>query len=63
MFILEHYVASKLFAAVCEAFRNSYLDKEFPNKVTVHRVVTKFRDRGCVCKRKHLLVVCFVSSF
>jgi hypothetical protein len=32
VFILEHYFASKLFAAVCEAFSNAYPDKEVPNK-------------------------------
>jgi hypothetical protein len=32
VFILEHYFASKSFAAVREAFRNAYSDKEVPNK-------------------------------
>jgi hypothetical protein len=31
-FILEHYFASKSFAAVREAFSNAYPDKEVPNK-------------------------------
>jgi hypothetical protein len=43
LFILEHYVASKSFAAVREALSNAYPDKEVPYKTTVHRVVTKFR--------------------
>jgi hypothetical protein len=32
VFILEHYFASKLSAAVREAFSNAYPDKEVPNK-------------------------------
>jgi hypothetical protein len=35
MFILEHYFASKSFAAFYEAFSNAYPDMEVPNK-TVH---------------------------
>jgi hypothetical protein len=49
VFILEHYFASKSFAAVREAFSNVYPDKEVPNKTTIHRLVTKFRDTGSVC--------------
>jgi hypothetical protein len=48
MFILEHYLASKSFAAVREAFSNAYPDKEVPNRTTIHRLVTKFRDTGSV---------------
>jgi hypothetical protein len=33
----------KLFAAVHEAVSNAYPDKEVPNKITVHRLVTKFQ--------------------
>jgi hypothetical protein len=44
VFIIEHYFASKSFAAVREAFSNAYPDKEVPNKTTVHRLVTKFQD-------------------
>jgi hypothetical protein len=32
VFILEHYFASKSFAAVREAFSNAYPDKDVPNK-------------------------------
>jgi hypothetical protein len=49
VFILEHYSSSKSFAVVREAFSNAYPDKEVPNKTTVHRLVTKFRDTGSVC--------------
>jgi hypothetical protein len=48
VFILEHYYASKSFAAVREAFSNARPDKEVPNK-TIHRPVTKFRDTKSVC--------------
>jgi hypothetical protein len=48
VFILEHYFASKSFAAVREAFSNAYPDKEVPNK-TIRRLVTKFRETGSVC--------------
>jgi hypothetical protein len=54
MFILEHYLTSKSFAAVREAFSNAYLDKEVLNKTTIHRLVTKFRETGSVCDRKHV---------
>jgi hypothetical protein len=49
VFILEHYFASKSFAAVREAFSNAFLIKEVLNKTPVHRLVTKFRDTGSVC--------------
>jgi hypothetical protein len=52
VFILEHYFASKSFAAVYEAFSKMYPDKEVRNKTTVHRLVTKFRDTGSVFDRK-----------
>jgi hypothetical protein len=45
VFILEHYFASKLFAAVREAFSDAYPDKEVPNKTTIHQLVTTFRDK------------------
>jgi hypothetical protein len=55
VFILEHYFASKSFAAVREAFSNSYPDKEVPNKTTtIHLLVTKSRDTGGICDRKHV---------
>jgi hypothetical protein len=43
VFILEHYFASKSFAAVREAFSNAYPDKEV-SKTTTKRLVTKFWD-------------------
>jgi hypothetical protein len=58
VFILEHYITSKSFAAVREAFSNAYPDKEVPNKTKIHQLVTKFRDTGSVCLREdggHLL--------
>jgi Holliday junction resolvase len=48
VFILEHYLASKSFAAIREAFSNGFPDKEVPNKATVHRLEVKFRDTGSV---------------
>jgi hypothetical protein len=54
VFILEHYFASKSFTAVRKAFSNVCSDKEIPNKTTVHRLVTKCRDTGSVCDRKHV---------
>jgi hypothetical protein len=44
VFILEHYFASKSFAAIRKAFSNAYPDKEVPNKTTIHQLVTIFRD-------------------
>jgi hypothetical protein len=49
VFILEHYFASKLYAAVREAFSNAYPDKEVPNKTTIHRLVIQFQDKEDVC--------------
>jgi hypothetical protein len=49
VFILEHYFASKSFAAVHEAFSNAYSDREVPNKTIIHRLVTEFRNTGSVC--------------
>jgi hypothetical protein len=46
VFILEHYFASKLFAAAREAFSS---DKEVLNKTTIRRLVTTFRETGSVC--------------
>jgi hypothetical protein len=51
VFILEHYFTSKSSAAVREAFSNAYPDKEVPNKITIHRLVTKFRNTGSVCDK------------
>jgi hypothetical protein len=45
VFILEHYFASKSFAAVREAFSNACPDKKIRNKTTIHELLTKFRDR------------------
>jgi hypothetical protein len=53
VFILEHYFATKSFAAIRETFSNAYPDKEVPNKI-IHRLITKFRDTGSVCDRKHV---------
>jgi hypothetical protein len=55
VFILEHYFASKSFAAIRKAFSNAYPDKEVPNKTTIHRLVTIFWDTESVRDRKHLL--------
>jgi hypothetical protein len=54
VFIIEHYFESKSFAAVRETFSNAYPDKEVPNKTTIHRQVTTFRDTGSVCDRKYV---------
>jgi hypothetical protein len=51
VFVLEHYFASKSFAAVREAFSNAYPDKKVPNKTTIHRAFTEFRDTGSVCDK------------
>jgi hypothetical protein len=48
VFIFEHYCTLKSFAAIHEAFSNTYLDNKVPNK-TIHHLVPKFQDRGSVC--------------
>jgi hypothetical protein len=48
VFFLEHYFASKSFAAVRESFSIAYPNKEVPNKITIHRLVTTFRETGSV---------------
>jgi hypothetical protein len=54
VFILELCFASKSFVAVREAFSNADPGKEGPNKTTIHRLVTTFRDTESVCDRKHV---------
>jgi hypothetical protein len=54
--VLENYFASKSFAALRETFSTAYPDKEVPNKTTMHRVGTKFRDTGSVCLWQVLLI-------
>jgi hypothetical protein len=51
-------IASKYFAAVCEAFSNTYPDKEvgLPMKTPIRRLVRQFRETGTVCDRKHVRV-------
>jgi hypothetical protein len=44
VFIFELYFTSKSFAAVRESFSSAYPDREVPNKTTVQRLVTTFRD-------------------
>jgi hypothetical protein len=38
VFILEHYFASKSFAAVREAFSSAHPDKELPSETTINRL-------------------------
>jgi hypothetical protein len=63
VFILEHYFVSKAFAAVREAFSNAYPEKEVPNKTTIHRLVTEFRDTGCVCVSSRRLRISAMKLF
>jgi hypothetical protein len=49
VFILEQHFASEMFTAVREAFSKVYPDKEVLTKTTIHRMVTKFRDKISVC--------------
>jgi hypothetical protein len=53
VFVLQHYFASKSFAAVRETFSNAYPENKVPNKATIHRLVIFFWDIGSVCDRKH----------
>jgi hypothetical protein len=46
--VLEHCYVSKSFATVREACSNAYPDGEVPNKIAIHRLVTKFRGIGSV---------------
>jgi hypothetical protein len=62
VFILEHYLARKSFAPDRESFSNAYPDREVPNKTTIHRLVSKIRDAGSVCDRKHLLQSCLPAA-
>jgi hypothetical protein len=62
-FILEHYFASKLFAAFREVFSSTYPDKEVPKKTTVHRQVTAFRDTGSVLQQGTFAVKLFCKFF
>jgi hypothetical protein len=46
--LAERYFALKSLPAVREAFSNVYPDKEALNKITIHQLVTQFRDTGSV---------------
>jgi murein L,D-transpeptidase YafK len=54
VFILEHYFALKMYAAVHDAFSNAYPYKKVLNKTTTHQPVTKYWDTGSVCDRKYV---------
>jgi hypothetical protein len=41
-----------MLAAACEAFGDAYPESEIPNKATVHRPVTKFRDTRTACDKR-----------
>jgi hypothetical protein len=47
VFILKHYFDSKQFSAARKAFSNVYLDREVPNKTTMHRLITKCWVTAC----------------
>jgi hypothetical protein len=55
LFILRHYVASKSFAAVREAFNSAYPDKEVLNRTTIYR-----HRSVCVSSRRRWTAVLFV---
>jgi hypothetical protein len=52
-FIIELYFASEFFVSVRGTFIGAYPDKEVQNNTTMrlHRVITRFKDTGCVCVR------------
>jgi hypothetical protein len=54
VFVLEHYFASKSFAAIRVAFSIAYPDKKVPKETTIHRLATTFRDTGNVCDGKRV---------
>jgi hypothetical protein len=53
MLNIKHYLTSKSFAALREAFNKAYPEKNVPNK-TAHRLVRKFWHTVCVCDRKYV---------
>jgi hypothetical protein len=48
------FLALKSLSAVHEVYGIAYSDKEVPNKTTIHKLETIFRDRGSVYDRKHV---------
>jgi hypothetical protein len=65
VFILEHYISSKSFAAVHEAFSSAHSDKEVPNTATIYRLIKFNVQAAFVCLRGgggHLQQSCSVSS-
>lgn len=50
MFIIEHYVTIKSFAAVHRACSNAFPGNEGANKTTMHHKYT-FQDTGNVCDK------------
>jgi hypothetical protein len=49
--IIKHYLTSKSFAAVREVLSNAFLEKEEPNKITIHLLETKVLATGSVCDK------------
>jgi hypothetical protein len=63
VFILEHYFASKSFAAVREAFSNAYPDEEVPNKTTIPTHNKISRHRKCLCDFRKVVEQLFCRFF
>jgi hypothetical protein len=68
VFILEHNFAPKSFAAVREVFSKAYPEKQVPNKTSIRRLATKFRegkkcssvsDKIAPCNSSHFEQQCF----
>jgi hypothetical protein len=59
VFILKHYFASKLCAAVREAFCTMCPDKEVLNKPTIYGLVTKILgNKKCLCVFEKAVDIC-----
>jgi hypothetical protein len=52
VFVVEHYLASRSYLTCQNGFRDStYPDSPVPNKLTISRLVNRFRDTGSVQDR------------
>lgn len=55
---LEHYIASKSFAAFRKTFSNACTYREVPNKKTVHRLEANFGTQMVVCGFEKAMDMC-----
>jgi hypothetical protein len=51
VFIVEHYLASRFYLTCQNEFRDTFPNSPAPNKSTISRLVSRFRETGSVQDR------------